>query len=64
MIPPLDEEDENEESRLFEAQACKELEDDGCPPYYLPDLEIPVRNLPRTINRSLGTGSRSPGQVM
>lgn len=40
--PPLDKEEENEESRLLEAQWCKELDTEGCPPCYPPDLDIPL----------------------
>lgn len=43
--PPLDEEEENEETRQLEAEARKELEDDGCPACYPPDLDIPLQNL-------------------
>jgi hypothetical protein len=46
MTPPLDEEEENEESRSLEAQARQTLETEGCPPCYPSDLEIPLRNVP------------------
>ena len=46
MIPPLDEDGEDEESRVLEAQARKDLENEGCPPSYPPDLNIPLRNPP------------------
>lgn len=49
--PPLDREEENEESRLLEVQSCKELENEGCPPCYPPDLDISLQNIPRSIER-------------
>ncbi|KAI9787980.1 MAG: hypothetical protein M1816_007284 [Peltula sp. TS41687] len=42
MPPPMDEEEENEESRVLEALARKKLENEGCPPYYPADLEFPL----------------------
>jgi hypothetical protein len=38
LTPPIDSEEELEEARVLEFQARKELEDDGCPPCYPPDL--------------------------
>ncbi|KAL9118862.1 MAG: hypothetical protein Q9187_004584 [Circinaria calcarea] len=61
MTPPLDEEEENEESRLFEAQARKELENDGCPPCYPLDLEIPLRNPPEKYQPIIGYWQSFPG---
>jgi hypothetical protein len=42
----VDVEEENIETRSFEAQARKELEKEGCPPCYPPYLDIPLRNIP------------------
>ena len=44
MTPPVDEDETNEEGRRLEAKARKGLEDDGCPPCYPSELEIPLRN--------------------
>ncbi|MCJ1342063.1 hypothetical protein MMC31_000243 [Peltigera leucophlebia] len=46
LTPPLDSEEELEEGRVLESRARKELEDDGCPPCYPPDLDFPLRNPP------------------
>lgn len=46
MTPPVNEDEKNEEGRRLEAKARKELEDDGCPPCYPPELEIPLQNIP------------------
>ena len=54
ITPPLDEEEENEESRLLEAQARKELENDGCLPCYSLDLEFPLRNPPEKYQPIIG----------
>ncbi|KAK5651040.1 hypothetical protein OQA88_1062 [Cercophora sp. LCS_1] len=43
ITPPLNEEEENQESRLLEAQVRQDLLEDGCPPCYPPNLEIPLR---------------------
>ncbi|KAL9118737.1 MAG: hypothetical protein Q9187_004713, partial [Circinaria calcarea] len=61
MTPPLDEEEENEESRLLEAQGRKELENDGCPPCYPPDLEIPLQNPPEKYQPIIGYWQSFPG---
>lgn len=44
MTPSSDEEEDDEESRLLEADARKDLESDGCPACYPPYLDVPVRN--------------------
>ncbi|KAL9103375.1 MAG: hypothetical protein Q9163_001587 [Psora crenata] len=44
--PCLDSEEEDEESRLFEAQARKDLESYGCPPCYPSHFSVPVRDPP------------------
>ena len=46
MTPPIDQEEEDEESRKFEAQAREDLEKDGCPPCYPPHLVVPLQNPP------------------
>ena len=61
MTPPLDEEEENEESRLFEVQARKDLEKEGCPPCYPSDLEIPLRNPPEKYQPIIGYWQSFPG---
>ena len=61
MTPPLDEEEENEESRLLEAQARKELENDGCSPCYPPDLEVPLRDPPGKYRSIIGYWQSFPG---
>lgn len=43
MTPPLDENEESEDSRSREAQARRELEEDGCPPCYPSGFEITQR---------------------
>ncbi|KAF2817570.1 uncharacterized protein BDZ99DRAFT_457296 [Mytilinidion resinicola] len=47
LTPPIDSEEELEEARVLEFRARKELEDDGCPPCYPPDLDFPLRNPPK-----------------
>ncbi|KAI9783321.1 MAG: hypothetical protein M1816_001419 [Peltula sp. TS41687] len=44
--PPMDEEEEIQESRVFEAKARKKLENEGCPPCYPANLEVPLQNPP------------------
>lgn len=61
MTPPLDEEEENEESRVLEAQARKELENEGCPPCYPPDLDIPLRNPPEKYQAIIWYWQSFPG---
>ncbi|KAI9781670.1 MAG: hypothetical protein M1816_002227 [Peltula sp. TS41687] len=46
ITPPLDEEEENKESRVFEAQAREELESENCPPCYPAYLDVPLQNPP------------------
>ncbi len=46
MTPPLNEQEELEDSRRREAQARQELEADGCPPCYPPDVDIPLLQNP------------------
>ena len=46
MTPPLDKEDENEESRILEGQAREELESERCPPCYPPYLDVPLQQIP------------------
>ncbi|KJZ70485.1 hypothetical protein HIM_10114 [Hirsutella minnesotensis 3608] len=46
MTPPLDEEEENELTRSLEAKARTALEQDGCPPCYPRDIDVPLRDLP------------------
>ncbi|CAO1596150.1 hypothetical protein XANCAGTX0491_000004 [Xanthoria calcicola] len=46
ITPPPDEEEDAEEARVLEAQARQDLERDGCPPCYPPNLDIPLRNPP------------------
>jgi hypothetical protein len=58
----LDEQEENEDSRRREAQARQELEDDGCPPCYPPDVDIPLlRNLPEECQALVGYWQSFPG---
>ena len=61
MTPPLDEEEENEESRVLEAQAREELENEGCPPCYPLDLDIPLRNPPEKYQAIIGYWKSFPG---
>ncbi|KAK4990624.1 hypothetical protein LTR66_006748 [Elasticomyces elasticus] len=61
MTPPLDEEEENEESRLLEVQARRELEKDGCPPCYPPYLETPLRNPPQEYQTIIKYWQSFPG---
>ena len=46
LTPSIDSEEEIEEARILESRARKELEDDGCPPCYPPNLDFPLRNPP------------------
>lgn len=46
MTTPVDDEEENEETRLLEAQARKGLENEGCPPCYPSYLDILLRAPP------------------
>ncbi|OAA57008.1 hypothetical protein SPI_07389 [Niveomyces insectorum RCEF 264] len=46
VTPPIDQEEEDEESRALEAQARQELENDGCPTCYPPNLIVPLQNVP------------------
>ena len=46
MTPPLDEQEEREESRVLESEARKELETEGCPPCYPANVDIPLESLP------------------
>ncbi|KAK2591044.1 hypothetical protein QQS21_011276 [Conoideocrella luteorostrata] len=43
VTPPLDPEEEAEEVRMREAEARKDLLEDGCPPCYPDNLELPLR---------------------
>lgn len=63
MTPPLDEE-ENKEPRVLEAQARKELENEGCPPCYPPDLAIPLHSTPEKYQVIIRYGNRFQGQTM
>ena len=47
MTPSPDPEEDAEECRVLDAQARKDLENDGCPPCYPPFLEAPVRDPPK-----------------
>ncbi|KAK0928575.1 hypothetical protein LTR29_017356 [Friedmanniomyces endolithicus] len=44
--PPLIGEEHDEESRLLEARARRDLESEGCAPCYPPHLEVPLRRPP------------------
>ncbi|KAI9778297.1 MAG: hypothetical protein M1816_004147 [Peltula sp. TS41687] len=44
--PPMSEEESIKESRVLEAKAREELENEGCPPCYPANLEVPLRNPP------------------
>lgn len=57
----MDEEEENEDSRVREAQARQELENDGCPPCYPPYLDIPLRNLPEECQAIVEYWQSFPG---
>ena len=61
MTPPVDEEEEDEESRLLEVQSRKELENEGCPPCYPPDLDIPLRNIPEKYRAITSYWKSFPG---
>ena len=57
----MDEDEENEESRTLEAQARKDLEDEGCPPCYPPDLDIPLQNPPEKYQAIIKYWKSFPG---
>lgn len=61
MTPPLDEKEENEESRLLEVRSRKELEKEGCPPCYPPELDIPLRNIPKKYQAITSYWESFPG---
>ena len=62
VTPPLDEEEELEDSRQREAQARPELEADGCPPCYPPDIDIPMlRNPPEEYRAIVAYWMSFPG---
>jgi hypothetical protein len=61
MTPPLDQEEENKESRMLEAQAREELENDGCPPCYPPNLNIPLQNPPEQYQAIICYWKSFPG---
>lgn len=61
VTPPLDEEEENERSLQLEAKARKELEDDGCPPCYPPDLDILSQNFPQEFQAIIKYWLSLPG---
>ena len=46
MTPPYDDEAKEEDFNSMEPQARKDLEKEGCPPCYPPDLEYPLRDVP------------------
>ena len=46
MTPPPDPEKDAEECRVLDAQARKDLENDGCPPCYPPFLKLPIQDPP------------------
>ncbi|KAF2007837.1 hypothetical protein P154DRAFT_516643 [Amniculicola lignicola CBS 123094] len=46
ITPPPDKEEDDEESRVLEAQARQDLESDDCLPCYPPCLNVPIRNPP------------------
>ncbi len=50
----MDDDEKNQESRLLEANARKELQDAGCPPCYPPDLDITLRNVPPRFQAIVG----------
>ncbi|KJZ75272.1 hypothetical protein HIM_05466 [Hirsutella minnesotensis 3608] len=47
ITPPIDEDEETELSRSLEAKSRNDLENDGCPPCYPPELEFPFRDPPQ-----------------
>jgi len=61
MTPPLDEEVEDNNSRLIEAKARKSLENEGCPPCYPIYLEIPVRDPPEKYQAIIFYWKSFPG---
>lgn len=61
MTPPLDEEEEDTETRLLEAEARRELERDGCPPCYPADLHVPIRNPPEKYEPIIRYWQSFPG---
>lgn len=61
MTPPLDEEVEDNDSRLIEAKARKILEKEGCPPCYPINLEIPVRDPPEKYQAIIFYWKSFPG---
>jgi len=46
LTPPIDSEEELEEARVLEGRARKELEEDGCPPCYPAELDLPLETSP------------------
>ncbi|KAI0860682.1 hypothetical protein F4860DRAFT_478296 [Xylaria cubensis] len=46
ITPPLDEDAWDAEIRSLDAEARQDLINDGCPPCYPPNIEVPVRNPP------------------
>lgn len=61
MTPPLDQEEEDEDSRIREAQARQELENEGCPACYPPDLDVPLRHVPEEYQPIVGYWKSFPG---
>lgn len=51
LTPPPDPEEDAEECRILEAQARQDLENDGCPPCYPPELDVPVRDPPEELRQ-------------
>jgi hypothetical protein len=59
ITPPLDDDEENEESRLQEDEARKRLEVEGCPPCYPSNVDI--RRPPERYRTIIGYWQSFPG---